>query len=378
MPDPSPFSLRLSLDPGDGAARRAASAMGDADGASRATAAQAGIEAALGRLMGVSSDGVAVLQGDPDAALEAALLTLIQPGDVVVAAVNGPLSAEMAERAGRAGAEVVAVDHEAGEPVDLARVEAALWARGARLCLGAHADPFTGVFDDPAPLCALAHEHGALPLIECGASLGVVTVDALAWGAQVVCTGAAAGLGAPAGVAVLGLGPEARRAMAARRAPPVTWTLDLTRGLGAGGLPGPLRSALQAALAQVEAQGPAVLREARGRLRDGLAAGLAALGLEAATPAARRAPGLIVALAPGGVDAGRVRLRMRDAFGVEVSLFEGAAGARGWRLGLLGAELGPPDVRLALAAFADALNVEGVRGDLAAALAAAEPVLTGR
>ena len=377
MNDYSPIRLQLDPDAGPGGRLRPPPGPGGADDARAAAAARTDVEAALGRLMGLPADGVTVLPGAPDAALEAALLTLIQPGDVVVAAVNGALSGQMADRAARAGADVIAVEHEAGEAVDLARVEAALWAQGARLCLAAHADSATGVMDDPGPLCALAREHGALPLIECSASLGVAVVDGRAWGAQVVCAGAGAGLDAPTGVAILALGAQAQAVMAARQAPPVTWTLDLARRPGAGALPPALLFALRQALVEVERPGAAARRDACGRLRDGLAAGLAALGLTAGSPAARSAPGLVIVLAPVGVNVDKARRRMQDAFGVEVGLFEGASGARGWRAGLLGAWLAPADVRLALAAFCDALDDQGVRSDLAAALGAADLVLSG-
>ena len=46
----------------------------------------------------------------------------MHPGDVVVVAVNGLFGQRMVDVAGRCGAEVVAVEHEWGQPVGVARV----------------------------------------------------------------------------------------------------------------------------------------------------------------------------------------------------------------------------------------------------------------
>ena len=309
-----------------------------------------------------------VVTGGPDAALETALLNLIQPGEAVVVAVNGPAGEEVAHRAARAGADVISVTHGFGDPIDPAKVEAALWARGARLFAMAHADLATGAVNDPAPLCTLAHAHATPALVDCAASLGSLPIDAEGWGADVVCGGGAQALGAPAGVSALWLAAAARTIVEARRTPPFTWSLDLARTGAASDLPYALLSALQAA-AKADPVGDPRTQAARLQgLRRGLAAGLAILGLP--SPSFATSPGLVVALAPSGVDADQARRRMRDAFGVQVGGFVAPDGATGWRIGL--ARAGAATLRVALTALADALGAQGLACDPVAALRAAD------
>src|SRR5262249_15585042 len=56
---------------------------------------------------------------------EAAMMNLLEPGERAVVAVNGAFGGRMADMAGRAGADVVIVEHEWGEPVDPGRGESA-------------------------------------------------------------------------------------------------------------------------------------------------------------------------------------------------------------------------------------------------------------
>ena len=102
------------------------------------------------------------LPGPGTSGMEAALLNLLEPGDVAVICVNGVFGERMCQMAARAGAEVVRVDHVWGEAVDPQRVEAALWARGAKLLAFVHAETSTGVFSDPgAPLRHRPRTRGA-------------------------------------------------------------------------------------------------------------------------------------------------------------------------------------------------------------------------
>jgi alanine-glyoxylate transaminase / serine-glyoxylate transaminase / serine-pyruvate transaminase len=374
-----PFSRRIALDPErpvlSPAVLQALAQPAPArdDPAFQALARE--VEAMLRHAFGLEGGQVFGLSGPAEAAVDAALLNLLQPGEAAVVVVDGPAGAALAERAERTGAEVIRVEHAPGAPVDLARVEAALWARGARLCIAVHADPATGVANDPAALCALAREHGALAMVEAAASLGAAAsdgpVDARRWGAEVVTAGQGVGWSAPQGVALLALGPQALGVMRRRRAPPAACALDLSRPETAlGALPGPLLCGLRAALAGHAAGAPR-----RARLQPALSAGLERLGLALRVEAGRMAPGAVGALTPPAVDAARVGRRMQAAFGVEVGLFVGPQGEAGWRFSLLGDGVGGAEVRIALVALAEALHRDGVGCDLALALQTAGALL---
>jgi alanine-glyoxylate transaminase / serine-glyoxylate transaminase / serine-pyruvate transaminase len=326
-------------------------------------------ETGLRRAFGLDVAQVHALPGPAEAATEVALLNLLEPGDAAVAVVTGPASSALAERAERGGAEVIRVEHDPGAPADLGRIEAALWARGARLCLAVHTDPAVeGVVLDPTPICALAREHGALPLVEAAHSLGAPApggaIDARSWGAEVVVAGAGAGWGAPEGLALLALDPLAQAALKGRRSAPITYAFDLSRpGAAVADLPGPQLLGLRAALE--DHAGSAAFRA---RLGLALAAGLEALGLQTVSAL----PGLVAALAPAAIAVEPARLRMEVAFGVEAGRRGSAVEPQGWRFSLLHPDLEGSNVRIALVAMADALGRQGWAADAATALQAAE------
>src|SRR6478735_11685786 len=84
------------------------------------------IKAALQRLFNAPDHACVPLPAPGTAGMEAAMMNLLEPGDRCVVAVNGAFGGRMADMADRAGATVVTVDHEWGQPVDPVRVAAAL------------------------------------------------------------------------------------------------------------------------------------------------------------------------------------------------------------------------------------------------------------
>lgn len=327
------------------------------------------------------------LSGPGTAAMEAAMANLLEPGETAVVAVNGVFGGRLADMAERCGAEVVRVDHPWGEPVDPHRVEAALWARGAKLLAFVHAETSTGVMSDPGPLCALAREHGALTVVDCVTSLGGIPVEAQGWGADVLYSGAQKCLSAPPGLAPFALGPRAQAAVKARKGPPRTWLNDF--GLlmeywqaPAGGgrayhhtAPVNAVYGLHEALVALFEEGLDARFARHARMHAALAAGLEALGLELPVAAEHRLPQLNLVAAPEGVDEARVRAAMLERFGVEIGGGLGAFKGGAWRIGLMGASATPRHVRLVLAALADALAQQQPDSRVQDALDAADAVL---
>jgi alanine-glyoxylate transaminase/serine-glyoxylate transaminase/serine-pyruvate transaminase len=340
------------------------------------------VKAGLQRLFRAPEHACIPLPGPGTAGMEAALLNLLEPGEVAVVAVNGLFGGRMAEMAARAGAEVIRVEHDWGEPVDPARVEAALWARGAKVLAFVHAETSTGALSDPGPLCALAREHGALSVVDCVTSLGGVAVDAAGWGADVLYAGTQKCLSAPPGLAPFAFGARAQQAIAARRSAARTWLNDLSLLMSYWGGQGgrayhhtaPVNAVygLHEALVALFEEGldAAVARHLR--MHEAFASGVAALGLDLHVAKPHRIPQLNAVVVPDGVDEARVRAHMLDRFGVEVGAGLGPLKGRVWRIGLMGASATPRHVRLGLAALAEALAAEGHAGSVRDALAAAD------
>jgi alanine-glyoxylate transaminase/serine-glyoxylate transaminase/serine-pyruvate transaminase len=340
------------------------------------------VKAGLSALFRAPDHACIPLPGPGTAGMEAAMLNLLEPGDVAVVAINGLFGGRMAEMATRAGAEVIRVEHEWGQPIDPEKVEAALWARRAKLLAIVHAETSTGALSDPAPLCRIAREHGALTVVDCVTSLGGVPVETAEWDADVVYAGTQKCLSAPPGLAPFAFGARARDAIAARKSPCRTWLNDLSLLMSYWGGEGgrayhhtaPVNAiyGLHEALTVLSEEGLEASIARHRRMHEAFASGIAALGLDFLVAKAHRLPQLNTVMVPDGIDEAMVRARMLDRYGLEIGAGVGALKGRVWRIGLMGASSSPRHVRLCLIALAEALAAQGHEASVADGLAAAD------
>ena len=339
------------------------------------------IKAALARLFNAPDHACVPLPAPGTAGMEAALMNLLEPGDRVVIAVNGVFGGRMVDMAGRAGAEVVRVDAPWGEPVDVAAVEAALASGPAKVLAFVHAETSTGVRSDAAALCALARRHGALSIVDCVTSLGGVPVDAAAWDADVLYSGTQKCLSAPPGLSPVAFSRRALEAVAARTTPVRNWLLDVSLLMAYWGGEGgrtyhhtaPINAlyGLHESLVALFEEGQQAVFVRHARMHEALVAGLEALGLQMLVAPEHRLPQLNTVRVPEGVDEAAVRARMLDRWDLEIGAGLGPLKGQVWRIGLMGASASPWHVRVCLTALADALEAQGRKVDLTAALDAA-------
>jgi alanine-glyoxylate transaminase/serine-glyoxylate transaminase/serine-pyruvate transaminase len=344
------------------------------------------IKAALAKVMNAPGYACVPLPAPGTAGMEAALMNLLAPGDLAVVAVNGQFGERMVEMAGRAGANVLRVDHDWGQPVDPARVAAALEGRAPKLLAFVHAETSTGALSDPAPLCAIARDAGALSVVDCVTSLGGVAVDAAGWGADVVYSGSQKCLSAPPGLAPLAMSPRALEAIGARRENARTWLLDMNLLMGYWGGEGgrtyhhtaPINAlyGLHEALVALLDEGLEAAHARHRQVHAAFAAGIEALGLRFLVAPEHRLPQLNAVRVPEGVNEAAVRARMLARYDLEIGAGLGPLKGRIWRIGLMGASATPWHVRLCLTALADALAAQNYPDATRGALRAAEAALT--
>ena len=341
------------------------------------------IKAGLARLFHAPDHACVPLPAPGTAGMEAAIMNLLEPGDLAVICVNGVFGTRMVDMAGRAGAEVIAVEDAWGTPVSLDKVEAALsGGRQAKVLAFVHAETSTGVRSDAAGLCALARRHGALSIVDCVTSLGGVPVDAAAWDADVVYSGTQKCLSAPPGLSPVAFSRRALATIAARQEKPRNWLYDI--GLlmsywgGEGGRTyhhtAPINAlyGLHESLVAFFEEGEQAVFVRHARMHESLVAGLESLGLEMLAAPGHRLPQLNTVKVPEGIDEAKVRAHLLERWDLEIGAGLGPLKGQVWRIGLMGASATPWHVRLCLSALAEALAAQGFAGARDAALAAAD------
>jgi alanine-glyoxylate transaminase/serine-glyoxylate transaminase/serine-pyruvate transaminase len=340
------------------------------------------IKAGLQRLFNAPDHACVPLPAPGTAGMEAALMNLLEPGDLAVVAVNGAFGGRMADMADRAGARVVTVDHAWGEPVDPAKVAETLAGGPAKVLAFVHAETSTGARSDAAALCRLAREHGALSVVDCVTSLGGIAVDAAAWDADVIYSGTQKCLSAPPGLSPIALSKRAQAAIGARREKVRNWLLDFNLLMAYWGGEGgrtyhhtaPINAlyGLHEALVTLFEEGQQAAYVRHARMHEALTAGLQAVGLSLLTREDCRLPQLNPVVVPDGIDEAAVRAHVLAKWDLEIGAGLGPLKGKIWRVGLMGASATPWHVRLCLTALCDALTAQGRPADAAVALAAVE------
>jgi alanine-glyoxylate transaminase/serine-glyoxylate transaminase/serine-pyruvate transaminase len=320
----------------------------------------------LRQAWGTSNPRTLPISATGSAGMEAAFVNTVHPGDVVVVAVNGLFGQRMCDVAARCGAEVVAVEHEWGRPVDVQRV---LEAHASPAIIAAvHAETSTGVRSDIAALGA--GKGDALLVTDAVTSIAGIELRADDWGVDVGYAGTQKCLGVAPGLAPFTIND---RAFERRVDRPQSWYLDLgllggyvgeAQAKGGGRTyhhtaPVAMVASLHGGLTRILEEG---LEAVWARHEDAgatLQAGLQEMGLELFAAEGSRLPDLTTVRVPSGVDSAAVRRHLLEQHNMEIGAGAGEFAATVWRIGLMGHNATRANALLVLAALKDALDHEG-------------------
>lgn len=327
------------------------------------------LRAMIGSIFGAPSGTAIAISGTGTAAMEAALVNAIEPGDEVLVVTHGYFGDRMVEIATRCGAKPTVVSGEWGRATDPAKVKAAATRKFRVLC-AVHAETSTGVRQDLAPLSEIARSCGALFLADCVTSLGCIPVDFDAVGLDFAYSCSQKGLSCPPGSSPLAVSQAGLEAVKKRTRKCASFYLDLpllldywsgSRGYHHTASSNQLVAMHEACRLVLEETLPA--RYARhARVAKEFCDGIAALGLEPLVPEAERLPELIAVRVPPGVDDLRVRTRLLEEYGIEIGGGLGALKGKVWRVGLMGSGATTRNVTLLLGALAACLRSERTVG----------------
>jgi len=301
------------------------------------------------------------------AGMEAALINVIEPGDDVVVCINGVFGERMRDIVGRAGGKAIVVEAPWGEPIDASNIEAALKSSSSpRAVALVHAETSTGVLQNLSGLSEMAHQHGALLIVDAVTSLGGHPVGIDRNGIDICYSGTQKCLGAPPGLSPITLNERALDRIRSRRSKVQSWYLDITMVEKYWGddrtyhhtAPISMNYALREALRLIYEEG----LEARWRRHElnhrALVAGIEAMGLRMHVVPENRLWSLNAVSVPEGVDDARVRARLLDE-DIEIGGGLGPLKGKIWRIGLMGSGSTRENVLLVLDALQRALKAEG-------------------
>lgn len=323
-----------------------------------------------------------LIDGTARAAIEAALVSVLAPGDDVVVVSAGRFGLLLSEIAERCDARVTMVEGAWGAVVDPQAVEDAVKRVRPRLVACVHGDTSTTMAQPIEALGEICRRYDTLLYVDATATIGGMSVPVDAWQADIVTGGLQKCLGGPSGAGPITISDRAADHVFGRR--------HLERGLATPGANGAGRriasnyfdlamimdywsdkrlnhhteaaSMLYAAreCARVVLEEGLEARFARhAQAGAAVVAGVEAMGLTVYGDKAHKMTNVTGVWIPDGVDGDRVRMRMRTDFEIEIGTAFGPLAGKVWRIGAMGVNARKHAVLTTLAALEAVLRGEG-------------------
>ncbi|KFF61000.1 aminotransferase V [Cryobacterium sp. MLB-32] len=323
-----------------------------------------------------------LVDGTSRAGIEAALVSLIEPGDRVLVPIFGRFGHLLKEIAERAGAEVHVREVEWGQVFTAAAIEQAIIETRPALLAVVHGDTSTTVMQPLEELGEVCARHGVLFYTDVTASLGGNTFRTDAWGLDAVTAGLQKCLAGPSGSAPATFSPRATEVIrsrssveaglrepgeAAGRSPIRSNYFDLAMLFDYWGpkrlnhhteATTALYGARECARLLIEEGLPAAIE--RHRLHGAaMLAGVRGLGLSVFGDLEHKMNNVVGVLIPDGVNGETVRGSLLDDFGIEIGTSFGPLHGRVWRIGTMGYNARRDTVLTTLAALEQVLRRSG-------------------
>ena len=305
-----------------------------------------GLAKKLASIMGTSNP-VLVLTGEGMLGLDAAVASLVEPGEPVLVVSNGVFGRGFGDLVARYGGVPVLVERPFDQVPAPEELEAALAAHpGIRVATLVHCETPTGFLNPVETLLPVLQAHDVITIVDAVSSLGADRVDADAWGIDVLLGASQKALSAPTGLAFLSVSGRAWEKMERRQRPIPGFYANLLEWkrawLDAADRSFPYTPAAEAMVA-LDAACDALLAEglehAQARHRRLAAAVRTALreaGFRLFAPEAHAASGVTAFWPPEGIDERAFRRRLWEEQGVLMGGSVGEMEGRLWRVGHMG------------------------------------------
>lgn len=323
-----------------------------------------------------------VVDGTSRAGIEAALVSLLEPGDRVLVPVFGRFGHLLAEIAARCSAEVHTIEVPWGEVFSPEAIDDAVRRVQPKLLAIVQGDTATTMCQPLEEIGRICHDHDVLLYVDATASLGGNEFLTDAWQVDAATAGLQKCLGGPSGSAPITLSPRATELIRSRThveagirdaGDTAVGTriasnyFDLAQVIAYWGprrlnhhteATSMLYAARECARLLVEEGMPeAVARhELHGRA---MLEGVLGLGLTVFGDVAHKMNNVVAVHIPDGVDGDRARAALLDDFGIEIGTSFGPLHGKVWRIGTMGYNARKDAVLLTLAALEQVLHAAG-------------------
>lgn len=324
-----------------------------------------------------------VIDGTSRAAIEAALVSTLSPGDDVVVVNAGRFGLLLAEIAERCDAKVTLVEGDWGQVVDPQAVEDAVRRVKPRLVACVHGDTSTTMAQPIEAIGEICRRHDALLYVDATATLGGMSVPVDDWQADIVTAGLQKCMGGPSGSAPITISDRAADHIFGRR--------HVEKGLaGPGGASGngrriasnyfdlamimdywsekrlnhhtesaPMLFAARECARIVLEEGLEARFARHAQAGAAMVAGIEAMGLTVYGDQTHKMTNVTGVIVPASVDYDRVKARMRTEFEIEIGSAFGPLAGKIWRIGTMGVNARKHAVLQTLAALEAVLRWEG-------------------
>lgn len=307
------------------------------------------------------------VSGPGSAGMETCFVNLVEPGDKVIVCQNGVFGGRMKENVERSGGTAVMVMDAWGSAVDPNKVEEALKANpDARMVAFVQAETSTGALSDAKTITEIAHQFGALSLVDAVTSLGGVPLKVDEWGIDAIYSGSQKCLSCTPGLSPVSFSPRALEVIKNRKTKVQSWFMDLNLVMGYWGSgakrayhhTAPINAlyGLHESLVILQEEG---LENAWARHRqhhEELKAGLEGMGLKFVVKESERLPQLNSIYVPEGVDDAKSRRSLLDDYNLEIGAGLGEMAGKIWRIGLMGHACNERNVNICLTALEDVMR----------------------
>jgi aspartate aminotransferase-like enzyme len=168
--------------------------------------------------------------GSGRVSIESAILSVVEPGDKVLAAVNGVFGKWMRQTAERAGAQVIEITSDWRKAIAPSQVAEVLdRERDVKLVMIVHNETSTGLRNPIREIGKIVRKSGSTFLVDTVSSLGGDDVRSDEWGIDLNCTGCYKCINSPPGLSIVSVSEKAWEVMEKRSRPAATFSYDLLK-----------------------------------------------------------------------------------------------------------------------------------------------------